>query len=117
MRGGLGRVDLCESRRRAVAAGRQDFESDPGSIPIEMIMETRMARAVLLPRHLLFIFASEYRASSCWYLCWYRQQSTMKVTSNSNGYGIRRLPARGTNQAVQARSKASATARAVLGSP
>ncbi len=61
-----------------------------------------MARAVLLPRHLLFIFASEYRASSCWYLCWYRQQSTMKVTSKSNGYGIRRLPARGTKPKTSA---------------
>ena len=35
---------------------------------------------------------------ACWYLCWYRQQSTMKVTSNSNGYGIRPLPARGTTE-------------------
>jgi hypothetical protein len=43
-----------------------------------------------------FIFASEYRASSCWYLCWYRQQSTIKVVSNSNGYGSRQLSARGT---------------------
>jgi hypothetical protein len=44
-----------------------------------------------------FIFASYYRASSCWYFRWYRPPSTTKTTSNSNGYGIRRLPARGTN--------------------
>ena len=42
-----------------------------------------------------FIFASYYRASSCWYFRWYRPPSTMKTISNSNGYGIRRLPARG----------------------
>jgi hypothetical protein len=42
-----------------------------------------------------FIFAS-WGASSCWYFRWYRPPSTMKIASNSNGYGIRRLPARGT---------------------
>lgn len=46
-----------------------------------------------------FIFASYYRASSCWYFRWYRPSSTIKTTSNSNGYDIRRLPARGTNRA------------------
>ncbi|UPJ49070.1 hypothetical protein IVB30_39880 [Bradyrhizobium sp. 200] len=35
-----------------------------------------------------FIFASRYRASSCWYYCWYQQQSMTKIVSNSNGYGI-----------------------------
>jgi hypothetical protein len=56
-------VSTCVSRAGALLPlVAKDFESDPGSIPIEMIMETRMARAVLLPRHLLFIFASEYRA-------------------------------------------------------
>jgi hypothetical protein len=40
-----------------------------------------------------FIFAS-WGASSCWYFRWYRPPSTMKISSNSNGYGIRRLPAR-----------------------
>jgi hypothetical protein len=44
-----------------------------------------------------FIFASYYRASSCWYFRWYRPSSTMKTISNSNGYGIRRLPARVRN--------------------
>jgi hypothetical protein len=42
-----------------------------------------------------FIFVGEYRASSCWYLCWYRQQSTTKVGSNSNGYASKQLSARG----------------------
>jgi hypothetical protein len=42
------------------------------------------------------LFLSEYRASSCWYLCWYRQQSTTKVTSNSNCYASKQLSARGT---------------------
>jgi hypothetical protein len=45
-----------------------------------------------------FILASQYRSLSCWYFCWYRQLSTMKTTSNSNCYGIRRLSARGTIQ-------------------
>jgi hypothetical protein len=35
-------------------------------------------------------------------LCWYRQQSTIKVTSNSDGYGTKRLPARGTRHKIQA---------------
>ena len=43
-----------------------------------------------------FIFVGEYRASSCWYLCWYRQLCNKKFTFNSNGYGIRELPARPT---------------------
>jgi hypothetical protein len=90
-------VSTCVCRAGALLPlVAKDFESDPGSIPIEVIVETRMARAVLLPRRLPFIFASEYRASSCWYLCWYRQQSTTKMVSNSNGYSTKRLPARGT---------------------
>ena len=44
-----------------------------------------------------FILASWiHRASSCWYFCWYRQQLTDKMNLNSDGYGNRRLPARGT---------------------
>jgi hypothetical protein len=43
-----------------------------------------------------FIFASYYRTSSCWYFCWYRQQSTMNITLNSNGYSGGRVSARGT---------------------
>jgi hypothetical protein len=42
------------------------------------------------------LFFQLIRASACWYLCWYRQQSPIKVTSNSDGYGTKRLPARGT---------------------
>ena len=68
-------------------------------------------------RSLLFIFVGEHRASPCWYFCWYRRQLTGKTTINSDSYGNRRLPARGTNWAVQARSKASATVRAALGNP
>ena len=33
----------------------------------------------------VFIFVGEYRASSCWYLCWYRQQSTDKMNLESDG--------------------------------
>jgi hypothetical protein len=46
-----------------------------------------------------FIFASSYRVSSCWYFRWYQPPSMMKTILNSNGYGIRRLSARGTNRA------------------
>src|SRR5207244_4980179 len=54
-----------------------------------------MARAYA-PVSLLFYFCQLYRASSCWYSCWYRQQSTKKITLHSNGYGGGRVSARGT---------------------
>src|SRR5437870_2737780 len=54
-----------------------------------------MARAYA-PGSLLFYFCQLYRASSCWYSCWYRQQSTKKITLHSNGYGGGRVSARGT---------------------
>ncbi|VIO73106.1 hypothetical protein CI1B_47090 [Bradyrhizobium ivorense] len=44
------------------------------------------------------VFIGKCRASSCWYLCWYRQQSTTKLVSNSKGYGSRQLSARGTTE-------------------
>jgi hypothetical protein len=34
----------------------------------------------------------------CWYLRWYRQPPTIKTTSASNSYGIKRLSARGTKE-------------------
>jgi hypothetical protein len=72
---------------------RRDFESEPGSI-------FRLARfgigACQLPGSLLFYFCQLYRASSCWYFCWYRQQSTKKITLHSEGYGSGRVSARGT---------------------
>jgi hypothetical protein len=64
------------------------FDSDQGDCGV------RNGIGVPAAGSLLFIFVDEYRAPSCWYLCWYRQQSTIKVTSNSNGYGTKRLPAR-----------------------
>jgi hypothetical protein len=75
----------------------RDFELEPGSIPVGAIVEARSMGRACCRGACYFIFVGEYRASSCWYLCWYRQQSTIKVTSNSNGYGTKRLPARGTN--------------------
>jgi hypothetical protein len=42
------------------------------------------------------LFLSANHASSCWYLCWYRQQYKKKFAFNSIGYGTRRLSARGT---------------------
>jgi hypothetical protein len=45
---------------------------------------------------LLKISLSVNGAATCWYLCWYQQQLTMKLTSNSIAYGTKRLPARGT---------------------
>jgi hypothetical protein len=74
----------------------RDFELEPGSIPVGAIVEARSMGRACCRGACCFIFVGEYRASSCWYLCWYRQQSTMKVTSNSNGYGSRQLSARGT---------------------
>lgn len=57
-----------------------------------------MAWARLLAgSQLLLFFACQSRPSACWYFCWYRQQSATKIISNSISYGIRRLPARGTN--------------------
>ena len=44
----------------------------------------------------VLFFVGECPASSCWYLCWYRQQCKKISTFNSNGYGIKRLSARGT---------------------
>jgi len=65
---------------------RLDFESEPGSIPVGAIVETGTAWGVpAAGEPAYFIFASQYRASACWYFCWYRQQSTMKIASNSNG--------------------------------
>jgi hypothetical protein len=40
------------------------------------------------------LFLSANHASSCWYLCWYRQQYKKKFAFNSIGYGTRRLSAR-----------------------
>jgi hypothetical protein len=81
----------------------RDFELEPGSIPVGAIVEARSMGRACCRGACCFIFVGEYRASSCWYLCWYRQQSTIKVTLNSNGYGTKGLPARGTNfQAISA---------------
>jgi hypothetical protein len=59
-----------------------------------------MARAYA-PARLLFYFCQLYRASSCWYFCWYRQQSTKKITLHSNGYGSGRVSAKGTTKKMQ----------------
>jgi hypothetical protein len=61
---------------------------------------------------LLFYFCRQIPRVICWYLCWYRQQSTTKVVSDSNGYGSRQLSARGTNRAsalIRQRSFSSIT--------
>jgi hypothetical protein len=54
-----------------------------------------MARA-RAPGSPLIYFCQLYRASSCWYFCWYRQQWVTKIILNSIGYGIKQLSARGT---------------------
>jgi hypothetical protein len=51
-----------------------------------------MARA-RAPGSLLFYFCQLYRASSCWYFCWYRQQRMTEIILNSISYGIKRLSA------------------------
>ncbi|MGY3487105.1 hypothetical protein ACVW1C_004988 [Bradyrhizobium sp. USDA 4011] len=72
-----------------------EVQSEPGSIPICAIVKSGMTSACPLREACYFIFVGECRASSCWYLCWYQQQSTIKLISNSSGYGSKRLPARG----------------------
>jgi hypothetical protein len=62
-----------------------------------------------------FIFVSWiHRASSCWYFCWYPQRLTDKMNLNSDGYGNRRLPARGTILRCCAASAGQAKSRSIL---
>ncbi len=60
------------------------------------IAESGTAWACPLPEACCFYFLSANHASSCWYLCWYRQQYKKKFAFDSIGYGTRRLSARGT---------------------
>jgi hypothetical protein len=91
------RIDLRSRSARRKSLARL-FRLRAGSIPVGVIVETGTAwgRAGCWGPAVLFLEA-QYRSLSCWYFCWYRQLSTMKTTSNSNCYGIRRLSARGTN--------------------
>jgi hypothetical protein len=72
--------------------------SEPGSIPVGRNCGVRngMGRACA-PGSLQFYFCQLCRASACWYSCWYREELAKKNTSYSNGYGISRVSARGTN--------------------
>jgi len=78
---------------RGVACNRTNRKRSPRGFRARVRFRARQfcrrkrVAASPLPEACCFIFVGEYRASSCWYLCWYRQQSTTKAVSNSNGYG------------------------------
>jgi hypothetical protein len=52
--------------------------------------------ACLRPRSLSIYFGNQQRLSICWYFCWHRSQLMLKLALVTDGYGIKRLPARGT---------------------
>jgi hypothetical protein len=98
-------AELIESRaaRRAKKAGDlapsfslKDPEGISGQSQVRFPVGVRNGIGMPATGSLLFIFVGEYRASSRWYSCWYRQQCKKKSVFNSIGYGIKRLSARGT---------------------
>jgi hypothetical protein len=87
----LGQVDPAAI---SIRAGFDSNWDDPGD-------RSGMGRS-LLQGACCFIFCELYGVSACWYFCWYRQQLKTKITVNSNGYGTRRLSARGTRLKISA---------------
>ena len=88
--------DITLGRSRPGFRVRAGFDSGRGDCGDR----NGMARAYA-PGSLLFYFCQLCRASSCWHFCWYRQQSTTKITLHSNGYGSGRVSARGTKLKTQ----------------
>ena len=76
-----------------IGLGRSRSNCDPSRVRFQLGRFWRPERHGAFPLQgaCCFIFASSYRASACWYFCWYRQQSKTKTATNSNGYGTRRL--------------------------
>jgi hypothetical protein len=75
---------------------RRNFESEPGSIPIERLWRPARHEACLLPWSLPIYFCRLIPRVIVLVFPLVWQPSTMKITSNSNGYGTVRLPAMGT---------------------
>ena len=87
---------LCTRTTAAWAVGTREFRSEPGSIPVGANCGVRNGIGVPPAEACVLFLSANHASSSCWYSGWYRQQYKKKFAFNSNGYGIKRLSARGT---------------------